>query len=137
MGINTAIASRTGSFAGYSFAIPVSLVTRIVDDIIKFGTYKRALLGVNIYDLNSDRAAKLGVSITQGVVVDQLMDGGAAQYAGIRPQDIIVAVNERSVKSVPELQEIIGRARAEEVVYLTINRKGQEMEVPVRLKNEN
>lgn len=134
LGINTAIATRTGTFSGYSFAIPVSLVTRIANDIIEYGSFKRAFLGVNIYELDSDAAEELGVSISQGVVIERLVDGGSAQYAGLLPKDIIVQVDGKEIKSVPELQEIVGRAKVGDTLNLTINRHGEIKEIPVRLK---
>ncbi|HKK79804.1 MAG TPA: trypsin-like peptidase domain-containing protein, partial [Phaeodactylibacter sp.] len=85
LGINTAIATRTGVFSGYSFAIPVNLVRRIADDIIEYGTYQRAFLGVTISELDSEYADQLGVKITQGVVIEELVDGGSAQFAGLQP----------------------------------------------------
>ncbi|MCB0549533.1 MAG: trypsin-like peptidase domain-containing protein [Phaeodactylibacter sp.] len=134
LGINTAIATRTGVFSGYSFAIPVNLVTRVADDIIEYGSFKRAFLGVTISELDYDYAQELGVAISQGVVIEELADGGSAQYAGLQPKDIIVGINGREVKTVPELQEIIGRAKAGDLVTLKINRRGSLQEVPVRLK---
>lgn len=134
LGINTAIASRTGVFSGYSFAIPVNLVRRIADDIIEYGSYQRAFLGVTISELDSDYANQLGVDITQGVVIEDLVDGGSAQFAGLQPKDIIVGVDGRSVKSVPELQEIIGRAQSGETIELMINRRGKVQQLPVKLK---
>ncbi len=134
LGINTAIATRTGVFSGYSFAIPVNLVRRIADDIIEYGSFKRAYLGVEISDLDADYAKELGVDITQGVVIETLVDGGSAQFAGLQPQDIITAVNQRPVRSVPELQEIVGQAKAGDTITVEVNRKGQAVAVPVRLK---
>jgi serine protease Do len=135
LGINTAIATRTGVFSGYSFAIPVNLVRRIADDIIDYGSFKRAYLGVTISELDSEYAEQLGVDITQGVVIESLADGGSAQFAGLQPKDIIIGVDGRSIKAVPELQEIIGRAKAGDTVNLTINRRGEVMKLPVRLKS--
>ena len=137
LGINTAIATRNGVFSGYSFAIPVNLVTRIVDDIIEYGSYQRAFLGVHIYPLDSEEAADLGVDFTQGVVVDKLEDGGSAQYAGLQPKDIIIKVNQKPIKAVPELQEVVGRAKVGDVLTLVIVRKGNEIEIPVRLRAQN
>ena len=134
LGINTAIATRTGVFSGYSFAIPVSLVTRIANDIIEYGSFQRAFLGVNIYELDSEAAEELGVSISQGVVIEQLVDGGSAQYAGLQPKDVIIQVDGREVKSVPELQEIVGRAKVGDTLNITVNRRGELKEIPVRLK---
>ncbi len=134
LGINTAIATRTGVFSGYSFAIPVNLVTRIANDIIEFGSFQRAFLGVTISDLDNEYAQELGVDITQGVVVEELADGGSAQYAGLQPKDIIIGVNGRDVKTVPELQEIVGQARAGDLITIKVNRRGKVSEIPVRLK---
>jgi len=134
LGINTAIATRTGVFSGYSFAIPVNLVTRIVDDIIEYGSFQRAFLGVNISELDSERADELGVKISQGVVIEELVDGGSAQYAGLQPKDIIIAVDGREIKGVPELQEVVGRAKVGDTIMLTVNRKGDLKQIPVLLK---
>ena len=134
LGINTAIATRTGMFQGYSFAIPVNLVTRIVDDIIEYGSFQRAFLGINISELDSEYATELGVSISQGVVIEKLIDGGSAQYAGLQPKDIIIKVNEHKIKSVPELQEVVGRAKVGETINLTVNRRGKTKNISVLLK---
>ena len=134
LGINTAIATRTGLFQGYSFAIPVNLVTRIVDDIINFGSFQRALLGVNIYSLDTERAEELGTELRQGVVIDNLVDGGSAQYAGLLANDIIVQVDERVIRNVPELTEIVGRAKVGDVLQIKVWRKGEEMVIPVRMR---
>lgn len=134
LGINTAIATRTGMFQGYSFAIPVNLVTRIADDIIEFGSFQRAFLGVSIYPLDADAAVELGVNINQGVVIDELVDGGSAQYAGLLPRDIIIKVNNRTINDVPELTEMVGRSKVGDVLQLTVMRKGEEVELPVRMR---
>lgn len=135
LGINTAIATRTGVFSGYSFAIPINLVRRIADDIIEYGSFKRAFLGVEIQELDSELAKEIGVDFTQGVVIASLMDGGSAQFAGLQPQDVITQVDGKLIKSVPELQEIVGRAKAGDTLNLFINRKGKSLEIPVRLKS--
>jgi Do/DeqQ family serine protease len=137
LGINTAIATRSGSYQGYSFAIPVDLVTRIVDDIIEFGSYQRAYLGVHIYELDDDAAQDLNINISQGVVVSELIDGGSAQYSGMLEQDVIVAIEKRRINSVPDLQEMIGRAKVGDVLNVTVHRRGQEVDIPIRLKAYN
>ena len=134
LGINTAIATRTGSFSGYSFAIPVNMVRKITEDIIEYGSFQRAFLGINITELDSDRAEEFGLNFTQGVVVEELVDGGAAQYAGILPRDVITAVGGKSVKSVPELQELIGRAKVGDTITVSVMRKGKRKEIPIELK---
>lgn len=136
LGINTAIATQTGSYAGYSFAIPVNMMRKIVDDIIQFGSYQRAYLGISINEMDAELSSELGVDISQGVFVEGLADGGAASYAGILPRDIITAVNNRPVKTVPELQEIVGTAKVGDVLNITINRKGKIKDIPVKLKAE-
>jgi len=134
LGINTAIATRTGVYQGYAFAIPSKLVTRIVDDIIEYGSYRRPFLGVSIRELNNDYANTLGLNITQGVVVEDLIDGGSAQYAGVRPKDVIVGVDGEKITGVPQLQALIGQAQVGDEVVLTINRQGEKIRVPVRLQ---
>ena len=135
IGINSAIKSETGSFAGYSFAIPIDLASRIADDIIQNGSYQRPYLGVSIYDLDQEAAKELGVTTIQGVVIEALEDGGSAQYAGLQPKDVIVAVDGKTIKSVPELQEMIGRARVGDEVSLSILRKGKSKDISVLLKS--
>ncbi|MCB9080978.1 MAG: trypsin-like peptidase domain-containing protein [Lewinellaceae bacterium] len=136
LGINTAIATRNGSFQGYSFAIPINLAKRIVDDIMDFGSYQRAFLGVEISELDSEYARELGVSVVQGVVVEALSDGGSAQYAGLQEKDIIIRANDRAIKYAADIQEIIGRAKVGDVIQMIIIRQGQEMEIPVRLRTQ-
>ncbi|MEY4134421.1 MAG: hypothetical protein RL386_771 [Bacteroidota bacterium] len=138
VGINSAIATRTGSFSGYSFAIPINLARRIADDIIAHGSYQRAFLGVSISDLDGKYAQELGVDhLSQGVVVEELLDGGSAQYAGILPKDVITEVDGKTINSVAELQEVVGRARVNDILNLTLFRKGKKMELPVRLRKGN
>ncbi|MEQ8702597.1 MAG: trypsin-like peptidase domain-containing protein [Phaeodactylibacter sp.] len=136
LGINTAIATRTGVFSGYSFAIPVNLVRRIADDIIEYGSFQRAFLGVEISELDGDYAKDLGLPITQGVVIEKLVEGGSAKMSGLLPKDVIVGVGNRSIKSVPELQEVVGQAQAGDVIEVRVNRNGEQLRLPVRLKGE-
>jgi S1-C subfamily serine protease len=136
LGINTAISTQTGFFQGYSFAIPVNIVTKIADDIIEYGSFQRAFLGVRITPLDASYAKELGVKITQGVVIESVEDGSSAQYAGLLPRDIIVGVDGREVKSIPELQEVVGRARVGDTMTLTIIRDEQEQEFPVALRGQ-
>ena len=137
LGINTAIATRTGYFSGYSFAIPVNMMKKIVNDIIEFGSYQRGYLGITIMDLDGDLSEELNLTITQGVVIQNVLEGSAAQYAGLLPNDVIVRIDDREVKSSPELQEIVGSAKVGDTLNLTVNRNGESKEFPVRLKNGN
>ncbi len=134
LGINTAIATQTGSFSGYSFAIPINIVTKVVDDLIQYGKTQRGLIGIDIQDLDSEHAKELGLSINQGVVIVGIIDGGAGQFAGLLPDDVITKVDNKTVKSGPELQEIVGRKRPGDIVNLSIIRDGNIKNIPVRLK---
>lgn len=136
VGINTAIATQTGTFSGYSFAIPVNLMKKIAEDIIQYGSYRRAMLGVNIAPLDQPTADQLGIEVSAGVLVDGVRPGGAAEQAGILPLDVIARVDDRKVNSIPELQELIGGKRVNEIVDLEIIRKGKRKELSVRLKEE-
>ncbi len=137
LGINTAIATRTGYFSGYSFAIPVNIMNKIVNDIIEFGSYQRGYLGISIMDLDGELSEELNLDITQGVVIQSVLEGSAAQYAGLLPNDVIVRIDDRNVKSSPELQEIVGSAKVGDTLKLTVNRNGKSQDFPVRLKTAN
>ncbi len=135
IGINTAIASETGSYEGYSFAIPVNLLTRVVDDLIKTGKSQRGYLGVNYADVDAEIARDEKLSTTQGVYVQEVQSGGAAQYAGVLPGDVITQVNGQEIKNGAELKEKVGSAKVGEVVNLTINRDGTIKKIGVQLKD--
>jgi serine protease Do len=137
IGINTAIASRTGSFSGYSFAIPVNLVKKVVDDLLEFGNVQRGFIGVSIRDLDSKLAGEKGISKIQGVYVAGTTEGGAAASAGIREGDVITKVEGVAVNSSPELQEQVSRYRPGDKVNVTISRDGSEKTVAVTLRNKD
>jgi len=134
IGINTAIASTTGSYAGYAFAIPSNMVAKIVEDIIRFGKAQRAFLGITIRTFDSEMAERMGYDFYQGVYVDSLVRGGSAAEAGIKRSDVIVKIDDREVGSVPELQETIGRHRPGDVVKVVVVRDGAEKAIEVTLK---
>ena len=135
LGINTAIATQTGYFEGYSFAIPINLAVIIVDDIIENGSFERGFLGVNIADLNDDLAKERGLGVVQGVLIDNVVEGGAAEYAGLLPDDVIIEADNKQVLSSPDLLEVIGGLKAGDNITLTIDRQGEVLTVPVRLKS--
>lgn len=137
LGINTAIATRTGFYQGYSFAIPINLATKIVDDIIENGSYERGFLGINIADLQETDVETLGLINAQGVLVAGVVDGGAAQFAGVLPDDVIIEVDSKKVKATPELLEAVGGLKAGDKVVLTVHRKGDLVTIPVRLQAGN
>ncbi|MBR9998070.1 MAG: Do family serine endopeptidase [Cyclobacteriaceae bacterium] len=135
IGINTAIASPTGSYTGYSFAVPVSLVKKVMDDLLEFGAVQRALLGISIRDLDADLATELGIKETSGVYVASVNIGSSAEEAGLKQNDIIVAINESHVKNVAELQEHVARNRPGDRIKVTFLRDGKENTVTAILKN--
>lgn len=135
LGINTAIATKTGYFEGYSFAIPVNLAIKIVDDIIENGSYQRGFLGINIANVNGDLAEERGLNVVRGVLIDTVVEGGAAQEAGLLPNDVIVEVENKTVRSTPDLLEVVGGLKAGDSVTLTVDRQGDLKTFPVRLKS--
>jgi Do/DeqQ family serine protease len=137
IGINTAIASTTGSYAGYSFAVPVNIAKKVVDDIMEFGKVQRAFIGVSIRDLNGKIASEKGLSVSEGAFVQGLTRGGAAHEAGIREGDILVAVDGVKVKNVAELQEKIGEYRPGDMAQVTVLRDEQLRKFDVELRNSN
>ncbi len=135
IGINTAIASRTGSFTGYSFAIPVSIVEKVVEDLMEFGEVQRGLLGIHIKNVDSELVRELNLDRSRGIYVEKVIDGSGAKAAGIKEGDIIVSVNGDVVNSVPELQEKIGRFRPGDNVQLEIFRNKKTQPFTVTLRN--
>jgi len=126
IGINTAILSETGAYAGYSFAIPSNLAMKVIMDLKDFGEVKRALLGVSIQDLDTGAAERLGLSSLEGVYISRVNSGSSAAAAGLREGDVIIAVNEVSTASTPELQEQIARFRPGDLVSLSYIRRGRK-----------
>lgn len=137
IGINTAIASNTGSYAGYAFAVPVNIARKVVDDLLEFGKVQRAFIGVSIRDLDGKMAIEKGLKTTEGAYVNGLTRGGAAYDAGIREGDIIVAVDGVKVKNVPELQEKIGEYRPGDLAQVTVLRDEQLLKYDVELRNRD
>ncbi|MEH0154227.1 Do family serine endopeptidase [Limibacter armeniacum] len=137
VGINTAIASNTGSFAGYSFAVPADLVKKVTDDLKEYGTVQRAVIGVQITDIDSDLQEKEGLDAIEGVYVAGIAPNGGADDAGIEKGDVILGVSDTPVNSVSELQEMIARKRPGEEVTVKIKRGNSIKDYNITLKNTN
>lgn len=137
VGINAAIASQTGSYSGYSFAIPVNIVKKVVADLLEFGEVQRAFIGVNIKDLDAKLAEEKGISDLKGVYVAGVADGGSAKDAGMQEGDVISKVNDIAVNNVPELQEQISRYRPGDKVNITVKRGNVEKSFSIALKNKS
>jgi len=135
VGINTAIASRTGTFAGYSFAIPVSLVSKVTRDLIEFGTVQRAILGVMITDVTAENAKQNNIDLIEGVLVTGLREEGAALDAGIELWDVIVAINGVKVNTSSQLQEQVSRYRPNDKINVTLRRKNKTLQKDIVLRN--
>jgi Do/DeqQ family serine protease len=133
IGINTAIYAPSGTYAGYSFAVPINLVKKVMQDLIDYGEVKRGFLGIMIQDVNSDMAKNLNLTVNNGVYVSDLIDGGAAKASGIQIGDVITKVNDRSTNSVSKLQEQIGSRNPGESVVVTVNRAGKYQDISVQL----
>lgn len=135
VGINSAIASRTGSYTGYGFAIPSNIVTKVVSDLLKYGSVQRGMLGVTIRTMNGNLAEEKQIDFEKGVWVENVGEESAAEKAGIEPGDIIVKVDGINVTTSPRLQEIIAQHRPGDKVSVIVNRKGKEKKFQVTLEN--
>lgn len=137
VGINTAIASRTGSYSGNSFAIPVSIVTKVVGDLLEYGVVQRAILGVTIQDVTQELANEHNIKSLEGVYINSLREDGAAKEAGMKTGDIILSVNNIPVNNVSELQEQINKYRPNDEVHVIVKRDNKEKPFDVTLRNMN
>jgi len=135
VGINAAIASRTGSYSGYSFAIPASIAHKIADDLKQFGEVQRAMLGVEIKNIDDNLAKEKNLRKIEGVYVGKANIGGAANLAGIKVDDVITSVNGNQVNNVAELQEQIGKYRPGDKVAVAVKRDGNVKLFNVVLRN--
>jgi Do/DeqQ family serine protease len=136
VGINAAIASHTGVYEGYSFAIPANIVQKVVADLMNYGEIQRAYIGVQIRDINAEFADELGLDKIQGIYVASVVDDGGADDAGIREGDVIVSIDEKPINSVSELMGSIAQHNPGEVVMVTVNRDNALRSYDVMLKNQ-
>ncbi|WP_251967502.1 Do family serine endopeptidase [Parabacteroides sp. AD58] len=152
VGINTAIYSETGSYAGYSFAVPISIAGKVASDLKQYGTVQRAVLGVQIIGVGDImdqlsmpnvpdkykeelKGMKENIKVSEGAYVAEFADRSVAKEAGIEVGDVIISVNGVKVKSANALQEQIGKYRPGDKVTVKVNRKGTEKSFEVQLKN--
>lgn len=136
IGINTAIYSQTGNYAGYSFAIPTSIVKKVVSDLRQFGTVQRAVLGVSISDLTNEIAkAKDITAVTKGVYVGEVSDRSSAKEAGLQKDDVIIKINGIATDNVAQLQEQVAKYRPGDEIKVTYVRDNKTNSVNVKLRN--
>lgn len=137
IGINSAIASPTGAYAGYGFAVPSNLVSKVVEDLLKYGSVQRGYLGITIRGIDSDLAKDKNLDVTKGVYVDSVLEKSAAMEAGVKAGDVILKVDGTEVNSAPELQEMIATHKPGDQVDLLLTRGNKEIDVKASLKNRS
>jgi len=138
VGINTAIASQTGTYAGYAFAVPVDLVRKVMNDLIDYGVVQRGYLGAKISDVTQEVKEKNSLPDLKGVFINEVTDGGSAQKAGLKDGDVILKVGTKEVNSSSSLQEELGKSRPGDKIMLTVRRKKGDIEtISVVLRNSS
>lgn len=137
IGINTAIATQTGSYSGYSFAVPVNIVKKVMDDLLKYGAVQRGFLGISIQDVDSRLADEKGIKKIEGVYVAAVSDDGAAKKSGIKEGDIVLKINDKAVNSSSALQEEVSRYYPGDEISITVKRNGEEKVFKAILKNKD
>lgn len=135
VGVNAAIASRTGSYEGYSFAIPSNIVKKVVEDFLQYGALQRAYIGVSIAEITEELAEAKGIEVTSGVYVIDVHENGGAKAAGIKKDDIILSINNITVNSNAQLIGVVGQYRPGDRVKVKLQRNGNIIEKEVTLKN--
>jgi len=136
IGINTAIASPTGAYSGYGFAVPSNLVSKVVEDLISFGTVQRGWLGLQIQDVTPALVKDKNLSVSEGTYVAEFSDKSAAKEAGLKVGDVITKIGEVTIKSNTDLLAHIGQQRPGDKVKVTVNRNGKTLTFEVQLKNK-
>jgi serine protease Do len=137
VGINTAIATHTGSYSGYSFAVPVSLVKKVTDDLIKYGEVQRAMLGITILDVTANLAKEKKLNTVKGVWVSGIQENSAADAAAMQMGDVILAIDGVEVNNIASLQETVARHRPGDKVQVRIERDGEIKNLTLLLKNRD
>jgi Do/DeqQ family serine protease len=137
IGINTAIATPTGVYAGYGFAVPSNIVNKVVEDLLKHGSVQRGQLGVFITPVDEKVVKEKELSVSRGVLVDSLAENSAASKAGLKVGDVILEINDREVYNPSELRELVARHKPGDKVELKVDRFGSTKEFTVALSNPN
>lgn len=134
IGINTAIATNTGSYQGYSFAVPANIASKVVEDLRNYGTVQRAYLGIQIQDVDAALAGKEELSVNYGAYVADFLPNSAAEAAGVKKGDVVISIEGVVVRSTPQLMEVVSRKRPGEKVKIVVDRKGKQQEYMVTLR---
>lgn len=136
VGINAAIKSNTGSFAGYSFAIPANIAKKVVSDLIEFGAVQRAFVGVSIQDLTQEVIKKNELTLRDGIFIAALAENGGAKSGGMFVGDIVTMINDKKVNNVPEFQEQLSNFRPGDKISVTVDRQGENKKLDITLRNQ-
>ncbi len=142
IGINAMLASPTGSNIGYGFAIPTAIMNKVVDDIKKYGAVQRAMIGIkggdvsNKVDVDKEQGKEVDYGTMEGIYIGEVVEGGAAQAAGLQKEDVIIAIDGQKIKKFGELQGVIAQKRPGDKVKVTYLRNKKEHTVTLTLKNE-
>ena len=136
IGINTAIAGgATGTYVGYSFAVPAAIVKKVASDLVKFGNVQRGFLGIRPQEVNNKIADEKDLKVSSGIYVDGFTENSSAKAAGIKTGDVITKIDGTAITSANKLLETVGRRRPGDVVVVTVNRDGVNKDYNVTLKN--
>jgi Do/DeqQ family serine protease len=137
IGINTAISSKTGSYIGYSFAVPSNTTNKIVQDILEFGNVQQAVLGVSGFGLNNNRANKIEVSETEGYYISEIEPNSGAEKGGLRKGDIIKQIDENKISKFSDLTGYLSTKRPSETLNVKVIRNGNTITIPVKLTDNS
>lgn len=136
IGINTMISSNTGSYVGYSFAVPSNITRKIVEDLMEFGKVQQGILGVQGFEINSQIAEKLDLKTTQGFYVNDVSKNTGAEKAGVKEGDVITQIDDRSIRSFSDLNAVISTKRPNDKVRALLNRNGKPQSIEITLTNK-
>jgi len=136
VGINTAITSQTGSYVGYSFAVPSNIAKKVIEDLIEFGTVQTAYLGIRFAELNDDMAKDLDLNVSEGILITKLTDNGAAKISGLKENDIITRINEVEINKFSDLQGFLSSKRPGDLVKVQVLRGGTNKQFDLKLTNQ-
>ena len=137
VGINTAIISKTGSYAGYSFAVPSNIVRKIVYDLMDFGSVKRAVLGITMQPIDDKIAKDLKLSSLNGVYIVEVSKSGAADKAGLKAGDVMIAIDSTKITTASSVQEAVSRFSPGDKAVITVLRDGKQLELEVTFKGNH
>jgi serine protease Do len=133
VGINTMISSNTGSYVGYSFAVPSNITRKIIQDIMEFGKVQRGILGIEGYELNGTASKELNIDQTQGFYVNKVTKNSGAEKAGLKSGDVILKLDNQKITSFAELSGYVNTKRPNDEIKATISRDGKTVLIPVKL----